>query len=113
MNTFERPWGWYKVLHTGEGYLVKEICVKPKQRLSLQSHVHRTESWTIVRGIANVTVGADTLIAGANTHVLIPKTVHHRIENTSPSNDLIFVEVQLGLLLDEEDIVRYSDDYER
>ena len=40
-----------------QGFKVKRIAVNPGGRLSLQSHKHRGEHWTVVTGIATVTVG--------------------------------------------------------
>ena len=45
-------------------------------------------------------------------HIYIPKNTIHRIENTG-NQDLIFIEIQLGENLREEDIIRLEDDYGR
>lgn len=50
----ERPWGEYKVLLNGEDHKVKEITVRPGQRLSLQRHQKREEHWFIHKGEALV-----------------------------------------------------------
>jgi mannose-6-phosphate isomerase-like protein (cupin superfamily) len=114
MEKVERPWGWYiNVKEEKEHFKIKHICVKPKQRLSLQSHYKRSEHWVIVKGIAKVQVGKDFLILHPNQHVYIPKETLHRIENTSDQEDVEFVETQIGEYLEEDDIVRYEDDYKR
>ena len=41
----------------------------------------------------------------------IPKETLHRIENTSDEEDVEFVETPIGEYLEEDDIVRYEDDY--
>ena len=51
-----RPWGWYESLVIGGRFQVKRIVVNPGAALSLQSHHHRTEHWTVGEGSANVTV---------------------------------------------------------
>ena len=114
MEKVERPWGWYiNVKEEKEQFKIKHICVKPLQRLSLQSHFKRSEHWVIVKGIARVQVGKDFLILHPNQHVYIPKETLHRIENTSALEDVEFVETQIGNYLEEDDIVRYEDDYKR
>ena len=40
-----KPWGSFQVIEEGEKYMVKKITVKPKGKLSLQSHEHRSEHW--------------------------------------------------------------------
>lgn len=109
----ERPWGAYEVLNEGRGFLVKRIRVDPGRRLSLQSHTHRAEHWVVISGTGRVTVGTTELRVGENTHVFIPRGARHRIENTADAIALVFVEVQTGETLLEEDIVRYDDDFGR
>ncbi|MGC9239931.1 MAG: mannose-1-phosphate guanylyltransferase/mannose-6-phosphate isomerase, partial [Acidithiobacillus sp.] len=43
--TAHRPWGTYTVLEEGEHFKIKRILVKPKEKLSLQMHYHRSEHW--------------------------------------------------------------------
>jgi mannose-6-phosphate isomerase-like protein (cupin superfamily) len=108
----ERPWGMYEVLAEGEGYKVKRIEVKSGQRLSLQSHEKRSEHWVVVAGTARVTVGNQEITLQANQHVNIPVQTLHRVAN--PGEELlIFIEVQSGSYLGEDDIRRYEDDYNR
>jgi len=108
----ERPWGSWRVVDTGPTFTTKQVQVKAGQRLSLQYHNHRSEHWVIVAGSGEATVGGDTIRIEAGRHVNIPSGVKHRIHNTGDT-PLIFVEVQLGELLDENDIVRLEDDYAR
>ena len=115
LETVTRPWGAYQVLKhdPAERFLLKKIIVRPNSRLSLQSHAHRSEHWIVVRGRGKVVVGEDELTCAVNTHIFIPCGCKHRIHNTSDEADLVFVEVQVGDILSEDDIVRYADDYSR
>ena len=107
-----RPWGTWEVLDAGDGFCVKRICVTPGNILSLQSHHHRAEHWIIVKGEAVVTLGDNKLVKKANESVYIPAETKHRIQNDSKEN-MEFIEVQTGSILDENDIVRYEDSYGR
>ncbi len=107
-----RPWGRYDVIDTGEGFKVKRITVKPGQRLSYQSHRHRSEFWVVVAGSARVTVEDDGTDLEAGESVLIPVGAKHRVENPG-TEPLVFVEVQSGDYLGEDDIERFEDDYGR
>lgn len=96
--------------------VIKQITVLPGQRLSLQRHRHRREDWIIIAGNGIVTQGeigalVDTTVT-AWSSVTIEVGVVHRIENPSP-DPLVFVEVQCGDHLDEDDIERFEDDYGR
>lgn len=107
-----RPWGSWEVLAIGVGYAVKRIVVDPGQRLSLQYHHHRAERWTIVSGLGEVQIDEQLFGVAAGDHVHIPILARHRLRNHG-SEPLILVEVQMGELVDEADIVRLSDDYGR
>jgi mannose-1-phosphate guanylyltransferase/mannose-6-phosphate isomerase len=107
-----RPWGSYDVLETGNQYLVKVLEVVAGGILSLQSHNHRSETWTVVQGSARVTLDDQVLTKTAGESVHIPIGTVHRIEN--PGLEILkIIEVQMGGLLEEQDIVRYQDSYGR
>jgi len=107
-----RPWGNWAVLATDQLFTLKKIVVSPGERLSLQYHHHRSEHWIVVSGAGVVTIGADQINVERGSHVYVPRETKHRISNNK-SAPLIFVELQFGEQLDEEDIVRIEDDYKR
>jgi mannose-1-phosphate guanylyltransferase len=49
----------------------------------------------------------------ANESVFIPVKTKHRIKNNSHTDKLVFIEVQTGENLDENDIIRFEDNYGR
>lgn len=108
----ERPWGNFTVLDEGAGYKVKRIEVLPGKRLSYQKHARRAEHWFIVQGVAKVTLDGREVILNAGEYVDIPVGAAHRIENPGEEK-VIFVEVQRGDYLGEDDIVRLQDDFGR
>lgn len=112
MTTEERPWGSYTILEETEHYKVKRIEVKPGQRLSYQYHHQREENWTIVAGVAKVTLNEKPKNYEVGQNVFIPKEARHRIANEG-KNLLVFIEVQTGTYFGEDDIVRLEDDYKR
>tara|TARA_E500000318_G_scaffold63146_1_gene58475 strand:- start:296 stop:1723 length:1428 start_codon:yes stop_codon:yes gene_type:complete len=115
--TTHRPWGNYRNIDSGDGYQVKRITVTPAGRLSLQSHKHRAEHWTVISGKARVTRGPsmdrlDVIHLDADQSVDIPLGWIHRLENPT-DEPLIIVEVQSGAYLGEDDIERFDDQYGR
>jgi len=107
-----RPWGSFTILDEGEGFKVKRIEVLPGKRLSYQKHAQRAEHWFVVSGTAKVTLDDKeiTIVAGEAIDIEIGSS--HRVEN--PGNELlVFVEVQRGRYLGEDDIVRLQDDFGR
>lgn len=107
-----RPWGRWEVMDAGSGFCVKKITVNPKQILSLQMHHFRNEHWIIVKGLAKVTNGEDLFELSAGKATFIPLKTKHRIANET-NEVMIFIEVQTGDNLDENDIVRFEDSYGR
>lgn len=107
-----RPWGTFTVLDEGENFKVKRIEVLPGKRLSYQQHAQRAEHWVVVQGTAKVTLdGRDSLVTPGQA-VDIPIGMAHRVEN--PGTELlVFIEVQRGTYLGEDDIVRLQDDFGR
>lgn len=112
MHSETRPWGRFEGLSEGPGFLVKRITVNPGGRLSLQKHKHRAERWVVAAGEAVVTRNEETLRLGVGEMIDIPLGAVHRLENES-SVALEIIEVQLGEILREDDIVRLDDVYGR
>jgi mannose-1-phosphate guanylyltransferase/mannose-6-phosphate isomerase len=111
-NRVYRPWGWYQSLNRGERYQVKCIMVKPGGKLSLQSHHHRSEHWVVVTGTVEVTRGEEVAMLSENESTYIPVGKKHRLTNPGKIPAFL-IEVQSGAYLDEDDIVRFDDIYQR
>ncbi|MDW7973359.1 MAG: mannose-1-phosphate guanylyltransferase/mannose-6-phosphate isomerase, partial [Thermodesulfovibrio sp.] len=107
-----RPWGSFTLFETGERYKIKKITVNPGEALSLQMHHHRSEHWIVVRGTAKVINGDKEIYLHENESVYIPKSTVHRLENPGKVT-LELIEVQVGEYVEEDDIVRFEDKYER
>jgi mannose-6-phosphate isomerase-like protein (cupin superfamily) len=107
-----RPWGTYEVLDEGELFKVKRIEVLSGKRLSYQKHAKRAEHWFVVAGEAKVTLNDREIVVPAGQSIDIPIGAAHRVENDS-SETLVFIEVQRGSYLGEDDIVRLQDDFGR
>jgi mannose-6-phosphate isomerase len=113
MREFDRrPWGTYTVLEEDRGFKVKRIEVLPGKRLSYQKHAQRAEHWFVVEGTAKVTLDDEEITVRAGESIDIPIGAAHRVENPSEEN-LVFIEVQRGSYLGEDDIVRLQDDFGR
>ena len=107
-----RPWGYYEGVADGDRFQVKQISVKPGEKLSLQMHHHRAEHWVVVQGTARVTKGDEEILLTENQSTYIPLGVQHRLENPGEI-ELTLIEVQSGAYLGEDDIVRFDDLYGR
>ena len=107
-----RPWGSFRSILLSDNHQIKEIFVEPGQRLSLQSHKHRSEHWIVTEGPALVTINEEEHELVSGSHIFIPQGARHRLANPG-SKKIKIVEIQIGNYLGEDDIVRYEDDYQR
>ena len=107
-----KPWGSFEILDKGVKYIIKKIIVNPAGQLSLQSHKHRSEHWIIAEGSAEVIVDEKTYKLAENDNIFIPKEAKHRLTNLG-SKKLVVIEMWFGDNLDENDIKRYEDIYNR
>jgi mannose-1-phosphate guanylyltransferase / mannose-6-phosphate isomerase len=108
-----RPWGSYEVLNEEDkAFKIKRIKVNPGKKLSYQMHHHRGEHWVVVKGVARVTLDDKERVLNAGESVDIRVGQKHRLENVGKTV-LEIIEVQMGKYLEEDDIVRFDDDYGR
>lgn len=111
-KTVYRPWGYYTVIAQGDGFLSKIIHVNSGQKLSVQSHNHRSEHWVVLTGTAKVVLEANERILSPGHSVDIPVKAIHSLQNPY-KEDLEIIEVQKGDIIAEDDIIRYEDIYGR
>src|SRR5262249_46658190 len=84
----------------------------PGKRLSYQRHAQRAEHWVVVAGTALATLNDEEIIVPLGDTIDIPVGAAHRVENRG-TELLVFIEVQRGSYLGEDDIVRLQDDFGR
>lgn len=107
----ERPWGRYKQLHNGKGYVVKELIIDPGASLSDQFHLHRSEHWIVLEGIGHLKQGGNRQMPErefyipAGESVFIRPAQTHKLTNPGKI-PLRIVEVWSGEILEESDIQR-------
>ncbi len=108
----ERPWGYFENLLEENNLKLKKLSVKSGEKISLQYHKHRSEKWHIVKGKGKVFIDKKIYPCKKGSYFEINKNQIHSLENTGKS-DLEIIEIQSGLKLIEEDIVRLKDKYGR
>ncbi|WP_039046407.1 mannose-1-phosphate guanylyltransferase/mannose-6-phosphate isomerase [Plesiomonas shigelloides] len=103
-----RPWGKSDAIDKGERYKVNRITVDPGKKQSLQLHYHRAEHWVVVSGTAKVICDGNTKVITENQSLYIPIGTNHMIENPGKI-PLELIEIQSGLYLNEDDVVRLEE----
>ena len=107
-----RPWGYFINLKEKPGYKIKKIVVMAGQKLSMQLHHFRAEQWTVVNGQGLAVIGNQYIKLQQGKSLFIHAKEKHRLINNSTDN-LEIIEVQIGEVLQEDDIERFDDVYGR
>lgn len=107
----ERPWGSFKQFANNEDCTVSLMTVLPGQRLSLQAHTGRAELWIVIDDGAVVQVGDRIMECKAGDEIWIRAAEQHRL-SCGADTPVRVLEVAFGNW-QQEDIVRFSDDYQR
>ena len=108
----KKPWGYYRNFIIEGNYLLKKIVVNPGEKLSEQTHNFRQEHWIIVEGKINVKNNKSSESFTSGEHIFIERGSIHRISNPFEEKAII-IEVQIGTILSELDIIRLKDKYKR
>ncbi len=112
----DKPWGHEVIFAAVDGqYVGKVLHVTAGHSLSLQYHVRKDETSTVLSGAALVEYGpaADSLTSqhfGPGDTIHLPAGVVHRI---TAITDLVFVEASTAQPGWREDVVRLEDKYGR
>ena len=128
----KRPWGQFEQFTHNELSTVKIIEIGAGKRLSLQSHQHREEWWIALDdGIVAEIDGVQKILKKGKP-AFVPKGSRHRLSasdvgargssaktttdshtmSDSPSKKVRVLEIAFGEF-NEEDIIRYEDDWGR
>ena len=65
-----------------------------------------------MKGNPLITNESSKIILTENESIYIPKNAKHRIENPN-EGIVVIIEVQVGDYIEEDDIIRYEDQYNR
>lgn len=107
-----RPWGFFETLMENDLSKVKLLSVLPNEKLSLQKHQHRKETWHVIEGVANVVREKEHFTLCTGDTITIEKNQIHRLENIG-NDSLEVIEIQTGSYFGEDDIIRIKDSYGR
>ena len=117
-----RSWGHYRNLYKGKNFMVKELVINPHSSLSMQRHEHRSETWNLVSGDAEVLIkqgvtdpydGPAVWKLHPNNPIDITRGTWHKGRNKSDEPAHI-IEIWKGETdkLTEDDIERYNGEEE-
>lgn len=107
----ERRWGWYRILDYSKSenneVLTKRLCIKAGYHFSYHYHNMRTEVWTITAGRATLVIDGIAQMVTAGAVIEIPSGTRHCLQ---AQEDTELIEVQIGRVTVDDDIVRLEED---
>ncbi len=103
-----RPWGYRRLLTQTENYMVKEAVIFPGKRMNMHKHINRSEHWSVVDGIATITIGNNKRDYHKGESVFVPENEKHTLSNCTNDNVTI-IEVSIGNGIKEDDIIRLDN----
>ena len=104
----EKKWGGEAWLIYTDAYALKILYVSQGQRLSLQRHDKKTESWSVLKGHPEITLNSEVFKAAPGQVIHIPVGTIHRL--AAVDDDVEVLEISTPELWDLE---RIEDDYGR
>lgn len=106
-----REWGVYELLNYQESYKVKKVTIYPGMSMNLHQHEMRSEHWSIVEGVATITLGNETKDYDRYDSVFVPIGMKHKVANKTDKN-VVIIEVCIGESVSESDMVKIYDNNE-
>lgn len=100
-----REWGIHELLTSANGYKVKKVTVFPGMSMNLHQHEFRSEHWSVVEGVATITLGADEQDYHKYESVFVPVGMQHKVANNTDEN-VVIIEVGIGDMLTDNDMVK-------
>lgn len=111
----ERRWGTCRVLDYSKTEketetLIKKIELHAGKNMSYHSHQKRREVWTVISGSGELILEGRLSTIETGDVIQIPCGAKHTVKAITP---LVFIEVQIGNDLNEEDITRVAVTWEK
>ncbi|MBQ4283438.1 MAG: cupin domain-containing protein [Lachnospira sp.] len=106
-----REWGVHELLNYSEGYKVKKVTVFPGMSMNLHQHEQRSEHWSVVEGVATITLGNETKDYNKYESVFVPIGMKHKVANKTNKN-VVIIEVGIGENVSETDMVKIYESNE-
>lgn len=103
----ERRWGHLRVIDITKSdnvvTMTRRVTIRSGMNLSLHKHTKHAEIWTVVSGAGVMYVDGVKEKIAAGKSIYVPQNVLHTVKAVQ---DLVVIEIQIGTVLDREDIQR-------
>ena len=111
-DIYYTSWGIKETLNRSTGYMVRKVTIFPGKSISMHKHEKRSEHWSIVSGIATITMNGTTKEYDSNDSIFVPVNTFHKISNET-AKDLVVIEVCIGTSAGNKtgDMVQVMDEF--
>jgi mannose-6-phosphate isomerase-like protein (cupin superfamily) len=106
----EKPWGDYNEWFRGEHFVMTQFRLREGCRTSLHLHENQSHFWFVESGNGELMIEDVVYLVGPGDSVYIDTEQIHRL--SAMVGDMVVFEVTSGLI-DDDDVVRFEDDYGR
>lgn len=96
-------WGTVEILNQTQNYKVKKVVLFPGKATAYHRHGHRSEQWSVVEGIATITINEVTRDYHINENVFFPHDTPHMLSNNTSQN-VVVIEVATGQMMAGKDM---------
>lgn len=106
----EKPWGSYNEWFSGDHFVVGQFTLLEGRRTSLHLHEGQSHFWFIESGNGELIIDEQTYLVGPSDSIYIDKEQMHRLSASIGNMQVFYV---TSGVIDEDDTVRFEDDYGR
>ena len=99
-----RPWGYYEKLEETEEYRIRRVVLAPGKTIYAHQHLHRSETWTIVKGSVLMTIEGESKVLSVKDTIHISEGTLHQISNIG-DEVAVFIETAVGIVNQETDMI--------
>lgn len=105
-GTVYQPWGGVRVIASGPGFRALHLWLDPGEKTSIEVNEEKSEHWSVLRGVARITIDGATSVVAERESVYIPQGIAHMLENEG-DEVLEVIELEIDLCMSETDIARF------
>lgn len=98
---FLRSWGSYENLVEEKNYRVRRLTINPGKTIYEHKHEKRNESWTVIKGLAKITIDGEESVYTENQSIRALISQTHQISNVGDM-PLVMVETSTGEILHQD-----------
>lgn len=103
----EKSWGSFQIIDVEDDSLTIKVTLNAGHGMNYHSHVHRSETWNVVRGTGKVLLDGKEQLVKAGDIVELPVGCKHKIV---ADTRMTIIEVQMGEAINKADKIKWNEE---